>query len=52
MGKWVVVGVSGADVWEYATYYPAEQAAKRLGYAKVVYRGVRGLEVVVWPLTP
>ena len=49
MGKFVAVWPGGEA--EYANYYPAEQDAKQRAYSKVVYRGVRGLEVHVWPLT-
>lgn len=35
---------------EHDNYYPAEQEAKTLAYGSVVYEGVRGMTVKVWPL--
>ena len=46
---WMVVKVDGTES-EHDAYYPAEQEAKKIEYAQVVYRGVRGMEVKVWPL--
>jgi hypothetical protein len=48
MGKWIVIA-PGVEA-EYATYYPAEQHARTLDYSKVIYQGVRGMEVTVFPL--
>jgi hypothetical protein len=48
MGKWVVLA-PGVEA-EYDTYYPAEQHAKGLEYASIMYYGVRGMGVKVWPL--
>lgn len=45
----VVIKPDGTES-EHDCYYPAEQEAKSIPYAIVVGRGIRGMEVLVWPL--
>lgn len=46
----IVIRSDGSTSEPYETYYPAEQEAKSLNYASIVYQGVRGMEVKVYPL--
>lgn len=45
----VVVKPDGTEA-EHNCYAPAEHEAKQLAYAQVLYVGIRGMAVRVWPL--
>lgn len=48
----IVVDSYGVTQEQHSCYAPAEAAAKAIPGLRVMYEGVRGQSVLVWPLPP